>query len=162
MKKIVGCIFVVLISFIALVSYKNNKDDFPNKPPITNINVNNVEYKTIQGEGNWLQGKLPDGNVPGSSYLVDLSEALNENCSFIEVNSGDELKFDISYKHNIQEVTLYNIDFTDSKKKEEDVLISNESYSFKSPESKGEYYYAFNVRWDDTHNFDYLFKIKVV
>ena len=158
MKKKISFILIVLISFIVLINYKNNKDDFPDNIPKTNITVNNVVYKTEKGEGTWTSGKLPNGNISGSSYLVDYDEEFTEKCSFIEVHPNDDLKFDISYNEKIQRVTLYKIDSKNCVKKQ-DSLILNEPYSFKAPNENGEYYYALNVKWDDNHNFDYLFKI---
>lgn len=161
MKKIVNCIIVVLIvsSFICY-RYKS-RDIFPCSTPSTDVIVNSTRYKTVQGDGNWFLDKIINGSVCGSSYIVDMDKELTEKCLFIEVKSGDTLRFDISYKDNIKAVTLYNVDFKDSKRKQ-NALILTEEYSFKAPEKKGEYYYAFNVTWDNTHNSDYLFKIKVI
>lgn len=96
----------------------------------------------------------------GNSFIEPINEKFDE-IPFIEVNSNEKLNFDISYLDNIQKTTLYSVDFSEivSGKR---IKIADYIYEFNTPQDKGEYYYSFNINWDDTHSFEYLFKIKVI
>lgn len=160
-KKIIMCCILLAVIASMLIIYKvNSRDNFQEDIPAIIVSNDNVKYKTVRGDGNWASINPPDGNIPGNGYIVDINKEFTENCSFIKVHPGDELKFDISYKQNIQKVTLDTIDFTTNER--QNVLLLDEPYSFKSPEEKKDCYYILNVIWDENHNFDYLFKIKVV
>jgi hypothetical protein len=157
-KTIFICIFLSVI--IGIMYSERKKDIFGEDIPLTFVISNNTKYKTIHGDGNWAFAEgLPEGNVPGNGYIVNIDKEFRENCSFIEVLPDVELSFDISYKENIQKVTLGSIEPIDSRKMQS---ILNEPYTFKTPKEKGDYYYILNVNWDENHNFDYLFKIKVI
>lgn len=162
-KKVVIILSIILISIIlSIYKINTNKNDFQDKIPIMNIvtSKDNVKYKAISGDGNWVNTNPPAGNLPGNGYIVDVNKVFKNNCLFIEVNPGDELKFDINYENRIEEVSLGNFDI--SSQKRENILSINKPYTYKVPEEKKDYYYLLNVRWDSNHNFDYLFKIKVV
>ncbi|MPN36472.1 hypothetical protein SDC9_183981 [bioreactor metagenome] len=153
-KILIGCITIYLGIFM-ISSCGNRSNKLPNNIPNVNIIVNGDKYNTIKGEGTWFDKEMGGGN----SFIGPINEKFNE-ISFIEVNSNEKLSFDISYLDNIQETTLYNIEFSEvvSGKR---IKITNDIYEFNVPQEKGEYYYSFNIEWDDTHNFEYLFKIKV-
>ena len=41
------------------------------------------------------------------------------------------------------------------------IELENNVYEFNAPKDNGEYNYCFRIIWDDNHNCEYLFKIKV-
>lgn len=159
-KKI---IFICIVIFILVgVMYNERKKNiFDTDIPPTFIVINNEKYEIKRGDANWQLGS-PEVNMPGNSYMVNTSKELKENCSFIDIKPDSQINFDISYKNNIQKVTLSSVDITNSSipKKTEDILDS--PYIFKIPTEKGEYYYILSVYWDVNHNVDYLFKIKIL
>lgn len=122
---------------------------------------NNIEYRAILGDGNWMSISPPSGNILGNGYIVDINKEFSHNCPFIEANSREKLKFDIDYEKLISNVSLYTFDISCNKKEIYPLLVDN-PYSFTCPEETGNYYYILNVLWDENHNFDYLFKIKVI
>ncbi|MGL4950105.1 MAG: hypothetical protein ACRC5M_06955, partial [Anaeroplasmataceae bacterium] len=79
------------------------------------------------------------------------------------------LSFDIRYENGIKEVFINQIEFYDTISAKDNlpttdykyVEYSKNEYTLKAPKENGEYYYAFRIKWDDTHDMDYLFKIKV-
>lgn len=153
-KVLIGCITIYLgVFLLSSCESKNNK--FPNKIPNVKIIVNGNKYNTITGEGTWF-----DKELGGNSFIGPINEKFDE-IPFIEVYSNEKLSFDISYLDNIQKTTLYSVDFSEivSGKR---IKITDDIYEFNIPQNKGEYYYSFNINWDDTHNFEYLFKIKVI
>ena len=96
----------------------------------------------------------------GNSFIESINEKFDE-INFIEVNSNERIILDISYLDNIKETILYSVDFSEAISGSRIKLLNN-IYEFNAPQDKGEYYYSFNIEWDDTHNFEYLFKIKVM
>jgi|GEM_PF-3182502 len=152
-KILIGCVSIYIGIFLFSSCDKNNK--FPDKIPSVNVISAGGTYKTIAGEGTWFDKEQGGGN----SFIGSINEKFEE-IAFIEVSSKEKLSFDISYSDNIQEVTLYSVDFSEIDSGKRIKLLDN-VYEFDAPEDKGEYYYSFNIKWDDTHNFEYLFKIKV-
>ncbi|MCR1952724.1 hypothetical protein NSA50_17000 [Clostridium sp. DSM 100503] len=71
---------------------------------------------------------------------------------------NEKITFDISYLENIKETTLYSIDFSEVDSGNRIKVLDN-IYEFNVQKEKGEYYYPVSIKWDNMHNFEYLFKI---
>lgn len=147
--------FIALLSLFILLSCSNNSSKFPKNNPTTTITINDRTYECHIGNGNWFAEAAGGNSRMGCEY-----DQFNDTCSFIEVDSEDEITFDVSYKDNIKVISLNLVNF-DSAQKALYTELSTDEYSFKAPTEKGEYNYSFRVTWDDTHNLDYLFKLKV-
>ena len=81
-----------------------------------------------------------------------------DKCIPIKASANQDIKIEISYPDNIKRTTLYSMDTISEKEKSE---IESNTYTFKAPEKEGIYDYSFYVVWDDTHDFDYVFKIEI-
>ena len=149
-------ILIICLGIFILYSINGKSNEFPKNIPVVKININDKKYNTTTGEGTWFDKKFGGRN----SFILNIKEKFDE-IQFIEVNSNEKIIFDISYLENIQETTLYSIDFSEITLGER-IKILNNIYEFNAQKDKGEYYYSFNIKWDDTHNFEYLFKIKVI
>lgn len=154
-KKIIVCITICLGGFI-FYSFDSKDNKLPKNIPNVKVVINEKKYNTIKGEGTWFNKEMRGGN----SFIESINEKFDE-INFIEVNSNERIILDISYLDNIKETILYSVDFSEDISGSRIKLLNN-IYEFNAPQDKGEYYYSFNIEWDDTHNFEYLFKIKVM
>ena len=67
----------------------------------------------------------------------------------------------IIYSKNIEKTLLSSINIEELPNEKRTDLEEN-IYEFKAPSKVGDYYYSYRVIWDETHNFPYIFKIRVV
>lgn len=162
MKKYVLISLLLILFIIIYIFPKESK--FPKSIPTVSVLINTESYKTIAGEGNWF-----DSKKGGNSHIGFVDEKLKNEAKFIDVKNEDTLSFDISYKNGIKEVSIDQIEFYDIISAKDNlptiaykyVNFSKNEYTLKAPKESGEYYYAFRIKWDDTHDMNYLFKIKV-
>ncbi|MBN1046765.1 MULTISPECIES: hypothetical protein [unclassified Clostridium] len=152
MRKFIP-ISIIAILLISYINY-NKVDIFPNEIPTVKLIINEKNYNTKPGDGTWFDNKFEGGN----SYITNPRDILNE-CSLLEVKSNEKINFKINYTDNIQQTTLYMLDSPQNKFNK--IELENNVYEFNAPKDNGEYNYCFRIIWDDNHNFEYLFKIKV-
>lgn len=157
-------LIIVSAIFLLLIVGCSNDGKYPKAIPKVSVVVNDENYDTMVGEGNWI-----DPQKGGNSRIGFVYETLTNETKFIEVKNNDTLSFDVSYKKGIKEVSIDKVEFkeiisTKTNSPEIDykyVDVSKNEYTLEVPKESGEYYYSFNVKWDEDHNLSYLFKIKV-
>ena len=158
-------VFLILIVLVVggIYNFTNIKDEnYLNGyvPELSFVTVeNDKKYKTVKGNGMWISNNILKGSVAGSSYIVDIENEFLENCNFIEIQPEEEIQFNIPYKELISEVSISLYDT--SLKKVTDTQLIDDPYIFKAPKEGGEYYYTINIVWDEYHNFEYIFKIRI-
>ena len=154
-KRLILSLGLVLIIVIIGSIFDKDSNKLPSKIPKVDIVINNKSYDTALGEGNWFNKELG-----GNSYIISIEDSLNQ-CKMIEVKPKEKIKFNISYSKNIEKTLLSSIDIEELPN-EKRIDLEKNIYEFKSPSKAGDYYYSYRVTWDETHNFPYIIKIRVV
>lgn len=157
MKQIIYLLILVILSF-TLISCSS----FPSSPPnlIVKSIESNASFKAKSNGGNWFDISSDGGNS-GNSVLGDWEIVVAREQDAIIVSCNNTLAFELTNSKDSNEFKVYQIK-GDNEINQELVEVDSTDLKISTPNLPGEYLYAIKASWDETHNIDFVFKIKCI